>query len=596
MILRFAILTYAAVMAYLLLCGWPAGLTPVVRACLAVLVLVAAIGWWGWQQQKRGVPACGRRRPGLLDIAAITAAALALESGFVWLLCAAPAPLESLARVMEQHLLPQAAAVRHAASVRESAPREGNELWNNEGRRPIPKRTNFKPGNRPELFLRLRDAGDARDLLRGQVYVRAFALSRYERAAWSAFPGTPEVLQSDAAGLVQMGTRPGRAIVHEVFHGSDPKGQNVFTSLQGAVAVAIPQLTRLDDGLLLLPPSHKASGYEYVASSKPLRMEDLPDGVDIRVWPDSPAVWTDVPETGNFAPKLRALATLAAGTGTLPQRLLNLRNHLRTTLEYSLVSNNLRDLDPIDNFLFAEQRGHCEYFATAGALLARVLGVPTRVAYGWAGGTYYESSNLFVFRAREAHAWAEVCLDGYGWVVLDPTPPAALNGDQARVAPPDEMPPGADRLSKDNDPADPHPIGTAPAHTAMWLTFCFGLPALVLLLGRGVSRQRASAGVPDARESALHPPDYLSAWRRAAAQRGVPMPAGMTLRSHLARLGPGLAFSDEFLCYHYGTRYEGWPTDARREKLLVAEICRWEGAAAVNLSRDEKMLVMMESE
>ena len=71
----------------------------------------------------------------------------------------------------------------------------------------------------------------------------------------------------------------------------------------------------------------------------------------------------------------------------------------------------------MENFLFEEKRGHCEYFATAGALMARALGLPSRVAYGWAGGTWYDDAGLFVFRANEAHAWTEVWLENFGWVL-----------------------------------------------------------------------------------------------------------------------------------------------------------------------------------
>jgi transglutaminase-like putative cysteine protease len=574
MIFRPIILLLATATAYLLMAGAPPSKTPLMQTSLAVLLLGTALAYWAGRKGKPTTAACGRRRAGWLDYGSSAAVVLALGSAFLWLLSATPQPLESLALAMEQQLHPQAAAARQAAATASATPQPGNWLWDAQSRRPLPKRTNFKPGNRPEVFLRLRDPGDAVDLLHGQVYVRAFALAKYERAAWCAFPGTPELLLADAAGFVHLENRPGRAIVHEVFHSSDPKGQNVLTTMQGAVTAQVPQLTRLDAGLHLLPPAPKPSGYDYVASSSPLRLEDLPESAPVRAWPDAPAVLTELPESATFTPRLRELATLAAGTGTLPQRLLNLQNHLRTTLQYSLESNNKRDLDPLENFLFVEQRGHCEYFATAGALLARALGVPARAAYGWTGGTYYESSHLFVFRAREAHAWTEVWLEGYGWVVLDPTPPAALGADQSRVAPPDEKPPRTDNTRAEDAP-QAKPPGTAAA-TAWWFTFGCTLPALGMLLWRGLSRQRAAQGAPDAREPSVATPHYLTAWRRAAARRGVPMPAGMTLRQHLARLSTQLAFRDELLAYHYTTRYEGHPADARREKQLLAKIRHWE--------------------
>ncbi|MFN7341808.1 MAG: transglutaminase-like domain-containing protein, partial [bacterium] len=115
-------------------------------------------------------------------------------------------------------------------------------------------------------------------------------------------------------------------------------------------------------------------------------------------------------------------------------RLKKIEAHLKESYRYSLVTENRKNLDPIENFLFEEKRGHCEFFATACALMVRELGVEARVGYGWSGGKYYDINKMFVFRAREAHAWVEVKLDGYGWVLMEPTPPQALGDRQPRLA------------------------------------------------------------------------------------------------------------------------------------------------------------------
>jgi hypothetical protein len=83
------------------------------------------------------------------------------------------------------------------------------------------------------------------------------------------------------------------------------------------------------------------------------------------------------------------------------------------------------DIDPVEDFLFNRKSGHCEYFASALALMLRAVGVPSRLVTGFkgaeqftsAGGVYYEVAQ------RHAHAWVEACIDG-DWVVLDPTPAA----------------------------------------------------------------------------------------------------------------------------------------------------------------------------
>lgn len=86
--------------------------------------------------------------------------------------------------------------------------------------------------------------------------------------------------------------------------------------------------------------------------------------------------------------------------------------------------------DAMSQFLRA-RRGACQQFATTYAVMARLVGLPTRVAVGFTPGTpdragVYQVSNL------EAHAWPEVWLAGLGWTHLfDPTPAGALPGASA---------------------------------------------------------------------------------------------------------------------------------------------------------------------
>jgi transglutaminase-like putative cysteine protease len=82
--------------------------------------------------------------------------------------------------------------------------------------------------------------------------------------------------------------------------------------------------------------------------------------------------------------------------------------------------------DALDHFLFTRQAGHCEYFASALALLSRSVGVPARVVGGYQGGALHPRRGYLVLRQSDAHAWTEVFVPGRGWVALDATPTAAL--------------------------------------------------------------------------------------------------------------------------------------------------------------------------
>jgi transglutaminase-like putative cysteine protease len=71
--------------------------------------------------------------------------------------------------------------------------------------------------------------------------------------------------------------------------------------------------------------------------------------------------------------------------------------------------------------------GYCEQFATAMAVMARTLGIPSRLVIGFAPGelsNQADGSELIIVRQRNTHAWVEVWIGGQGWVRLDPTPRA----------------------------------------------------------------------------------------------------------------------------------------------------------------------------
>ncbi|QDU36787.1 Protein-glutamine gamma-glutamyltransferase [Maioricimonas rarisocia] len=79
-------------------------------------------------------------------------------------------------------------------------------------------------------------------------------------------------------------------------------------------------------------------------------------------------------------------------------------------------------IDPVEDFVFNRRSGHCEYFASALALMLRAVGIPSRVASGFRGGQYNTRTGRFEVREWHAHAWVEAFVNGR-WITLDPTPP-----------------------------------------------------------------------------------------------------------------------------------------------------------------------------
>jgi hypothetical protein len=79
------------------------------------------------------------------------------------------------------------------------------------------------------------------------------------------------------------------------------------------------------------------------------------------------------------------------------------------------------DQDLVDHFLFNQQEGYCDYFASAMVVMARAVGLPARLASGYAQGTYDYERDVWVVTERDSHSWAEVYFEGIGWVEFEPT-------------------------------------------------------------------------------------------------------------------------------------------------------------------------------
>ena len=119
----------------------------------------------------------------------------------------------------------------------------------------------------------------------------------------------------------------------------------------------------------------------------------------------------------------RQLAEAISANATNPYDAARvIEDWLRRNIEYDEnISGPPAGNDAIDWFLFEERAGYCTYSATAMVALLRSLGIPARLAAGFAQGEYDENAGRFVVREKDAHTWVEVYFPGYGWVEFEPT-------------------------------------------------------------------------------------------------------------------------------------------------------------------------------
>jgi transglutaminase-like putative cysteine protease len=103
---------------------------------------------------------------------------------------------------------------------------------------------------------------------------------------------------------------------------------------------------------------------------------------------------------------------------------LTMESYFRTNYAYTLNLTGKPGADPLAHFLFDTKAGHCEYFATAMAVMLRTLGIPSREVNGFLPGEYNDVGGDYIVRASDAHSWVEAYFPGTGWLTFDPTPPS----------------------------------------------------------------------------------------------------------------------------------------------------------------------------
>lgn len=300
------------------------------------------------------------------------------------------------------------------------------------------------------------------------------------------------------------------------------------------VAGALPEGTTWEPwrSTLAVPPGEQAGPgvtYKVVArvgapSLKALYAAQVPKHV-------SP-VLTYVPRE----PKsVRALAErITAGLDTPYGKALAIQDYLRTHETYDLHPAKVPG-NPLVAFLFKTHEGYCQQFATAFAVLARIVGLPARLAVGFTTGTLGPDETYQV-GSDDVHTWPEVLLGDLGWVRFEPTPgrgapqdasytgvpPTQVGSKGPNSVAPIRVPQLAPVKIKSVSPSRPVVQGVAKLHRASSASGSLGIEGLAAgLLGCGMlwvlviafKRKKLGPLVPAAPMGST--PEVLSAWRKA---------------------------------------------------------------------------------
>jgi transglutaminase-like putative cysteine protease len=258
---------------------------------------------------------------------------------------------------------------------------------------------------------------------------RGVTLGTYKNRRWSrqsrrpaSFPQPPLMKESDPKTLIQqirMEPTDGLVLfgIRPMVEVSAPRGND-------------PEVSAVDG---TLSRSESRTGmYEYSVVSTtdlngPQIKESFPDEEMLEVYlsinPELKAELRKISEPlvaaidpKDWAARGRALEAYLRDSGTFAY-----------TLQIDVIDPNI---DPVLDFIRNRHQGHCEYFASALALMLRSIDIPTRMVNGFKGGDWNDLAGVMTVRQKHAHSWIEmlapwdrkVRFPRPRWISLDPTP------------------------------------------------------------------------------------------------------------------------------------------------------------------------------
>ena len=256
----------------------------------------------------------------------------------------------------------------------------------------------------------------------GGLYFRGVALDTFDGHSWSkSTTGMKMPIVKDDHDLIQVDFASGHEnlVVQTIY--LEPLDTPVLFALPRAVTIQgnFPVISKDKFGGLYFDEHYERVSYKVISD------RSLPDRSrlreDIYGYGSEMQNYLQLPE--KFDKRIFDLAYSVAGKEkNRYDRAAAVEKYLQNSFGYTLEQKAGGD-DPVSDFLFNVRQGHCEYFATAMAIMLRSQGIATRIVNGFHGGDYNDTADVTVVRERNAHSWVEVYFPKENaWVPFDPTP------------------------------------------------------------------------------------------------------------------------------------------------------------------------------
>jgi transglutaminase-like putative cysteine protease len=294
-------------------------------------------------------------------------------------------------------------------------------------REPYGDRLRLGEGREPadNLVMRVRAATAPRR--NGRLYWRSRVYGLYRDGVWSSSEGLPVRMEPDIGDL-PIPRYVGREVITFTFQ---PEQSGLFTLYVPAQPLwvnrtATARILPIEgSGVDVLQveaavPIVRGETYRTRGSiAVPLAEELRQAGKAYPEW--AVEAYLDVPS--ELAGALHDHAQLITQGAVTPfDQAQAITGWLRENIEYRRVTQAPPEgRDPLEWFLFDYRIGFCNYYASAEVLLLRSLGIPARLAVGYARGAFNLDEGVYEVRGLDAHAWPEVFFPSFGWVEFEPT-------------------------------------------------------------------------------------------------------------------------------------------------------------------------------
>jgi len=336
----------------------------------------------------------------------------------------------------------------------------------------------------------------------GVLYLRSSAMDSYDGKCWSSSNGPDLPWPTtflEAVGEVSVKTRFAHQMLYMPYYSSYSNLSGVAAGVQNQKNLREYSFTclRLPANMTPMHASALSSSYYPVQLDNYLHITP-----EVKAWAEPLAV------------------EITQGAGSFYEKAERIASFVRNSAQYDLETPRMpsKSGDFAKWFLENSDTGYCVHFATSTAVLLQAVGIPARYVTGYM--TSVKAGEVTEVKAKESHAWVEYWLPGFGWTVLEATPPAALpvapevtetqpvsGGDtrpttrpEESTAPGDTQIPGVTDAPKNDPQTKPERDQTVRMTVILWIAVTASLLAAILIqrsLRLRHCRNRSHAAAPN---------------------------------------------------------------------------------------------------